>query len=106
MVTFNNKSEPKKEGKNEKRNTLDSVNVIYEGWELTLNAFKSGMFSIKATKDEVIKILSSKQMVQRLSIALGHSKAGNTSEKLLNKIRQIIYSLYRAKEITKKYITI
>ena len=31
MVTFNNKSEPKKEGKNEKRNTLDSVNVIYEG---------------------------------------------------------------------------
>ena len=28
MVTFNNKSEPKKEGKNEKRNTLDSVNVI------------------------------------------------------------------------------
>ena len=30
------------------------------------------------------------------------SKEGNTSEKLLNKIRQIIYSLYRAKEITKK----
>ena len=41
-------------------------------------------------------------MLQRLPIALAQVKAGNTSENLLNKIRQIIYSLYRAKEITRK----
>ena len=41
-------------------------------------------------------------MLQRLSIALAQVKAGNTSAKLLNEIRWIIYSLYRAKEITKK----
>ena len=41
-------------------------------------------------------------MFQRLPIALTQVKAGNTSENLLNKIRQIIYSLYWAKETTKK----
>ena len=39
-------------------------------------------------------------MLQRLPIALSQVKAGNTSEKLLNQIRQIAYYLYRAKEIT------
>ena len=41
-------------------------------------------------------------MIQRLPIVLAQVKVGNTSENLLNEIRQIIYSLYRAKEITKK----
>ena len=41
-------------------------------------------------------------MLQRLPIALAQVKAGKASENLLNEIRQIIYSLYRAKEITKK----
>ena len=41
-------------------------------------------------------------MLQRLPIALAHLKTGNTSENLLNEIRQIKYSLYRDKEITKK----
>ena len=41
-------------------------------------------------------------MLQRLPVALAQVKAGNTSENLLNGIRQITYSLYRAKEITKK----
>ena len=52
------------------------------------------------------KILSPKQILQRLPKALAQVKAGHTSKKLLNKIREIIYSLYRAKEITKKYIAI
>ena len=43
-------------------------------------------------------------MLQRLPIALAQVKESDTSEKLLNKIRQIIYSLYREKEITKEYI--
>ena len=41
-------------------------------------------------------------MPQRLPKALAQEKAGNTSENLLNEIRQIMYSLYRAKQITKK----
>ena len=41
-------------------------------------------------------------MLQRLPIALAQVKAGNNSEILLNEIRQIVYSLYQSKEITKK----
>ena len=41
-------------------------------------------------------------MLQRLPIALTQVKASNTSETLLNEIRQLIYSLHRSKEITKK----
>ena len=40
-------------------------------------------------------------MLQQLPIALAQVKAGNHSENLLNEIRQMIYSLYQAKEITK-----
>ena len=41
-------------------------------------------------------------MLQRLPIAPARVKAGNTSENLVNQIRQVIYSLYQSKEITKK----
>ena len=41
-------------------------------------------------------------MLQWLPIALAQVKAGSTSKNLLNEIRQIIYSLYRAKDFTKK----
>ena len=41
-------------------------------------------------------------MLQRLLIALAQVKAGKASEILLNVIRQIIYSLYQAREISKK----
>ena len=47
-------------------------------------------------------MLTPKQMLQRLPIAPAQVKAGNTSEIILNEIRQIIYSLYWAKEIPKK----
>ena len=41
-------------------------------------------------------------MLQRLLITPAQVKAGNNSENLLNEVRQIIYSLDQAKEITKK----
>ena len=41
-------------------------------------------------------------MLQRLQIALAQVKAGNNSDSLLNEIRQIVYSLYQSKQITKK----
>ena len=43
-----------------------------------------------------------REMLQRLPIALAQVKAGNNSESLLNEIRQIVYSLYQSKQITKK----
>ena len=41
-------------------------------------------------------------MLQRLPIALAQVKASNTFENFLNEIRQIIFSLYQEKELTKK----
>ena len=41
-------------------------------------------------------------MLQKLPIALAQVKAGNNSESLLIEIRQILYSLFQSKEITKK----
>ena len=49
-----------------------------------------------------LKILTPNQMLKRLPIALAQVKADNNSESLLNEIGQIVYSLYRSKEITKK----
>ena len=46
--------------------------------------------------------LTQKQMLQRLPISLAQVKAGNNSESVLNEIRQILYSLYQSKQITKK----
>ena len=53
-------------------------------------------------KGAELKILTRKQMLQRLPIVLAQVKGGNNSENLLNEIRQIVYSLYQSKEITKK----
>ena len=49
-----------------------------------------------------LKILTHKQIIQRLIIALAQIKAGNNSESLLNEITQIVYSLHQSNEITKK----
>ena len=55
------------------------------------------------TSGKAIKILTPKQMLQRLPIALAQVKAGNNSQNLLNETRQIVYFLYQSKVITKKY---
>ena len=52
-----------------------------------------------------LKILISDQMLSRLPITLAQLKAGNNSEKLKNKIRQLLYSLYRSKKLTKQLYT-
>ena len=53
-------------------------------------------------KGEELKILNPNQMLTRLPISLAQLKAGNNSEKLKNEIRQILYSLYRSKKLTKQ----
>ena len=52
--------------------------------------------------NEMLKILTANQILKRLPIALPQVKAGNNSKSLLNEIRQIVYSVYRSKESTKK----
>ena len=49
-----------------------------------------------------LKILTPDQMLSRLPITLAQLKAGNNSEKLKNKIRQLLYFLYRSKKLTKQ----
>ena len=56
----------------------------------------------KTKYGEGLKILTPKQMLQRLPIALAQVKAGNNSASLLNEIRKIVYSLYQSKQITKR----
>ena len=55
----------------------------------------------KAKKRTRLKILTPKQMLQTLSIALAQVKASNNSKSLLNEIRQSVHSLCQSKEITK-----
>ena len=57
----------------------------------------------KAKHGKGLKILTPKEMLQRLPIALTHVKEGNTSENLLNEIRKVIYSLMKQKKLLKKY---
>ena len=53
VIEFNNQSRSRsKEDKNKKWNTFNSVGVLYEGRELTLNAFRSGIFPIKEKKEK------------------------------------------------------
>ena len=74
---------------------------FYDDYSLMMSEART-----KAKQNEAkgtgLKILTPKQMLQRLAIVLAQVKAGNNSENLLNEIRQIIYSLYQSKEITKK----
>ena len=88
-----------------KKEVLDNVLALLQGREMVLKVFQSGIFprsKESQQEGEGLKILTPNQMLKRLPIALAQIKAGNNSESLLNEIRQIVYSLYRSKEITKK----
>ena len=68
MVKFNNKSRPRLKEDKEKTDTYESVHALYEGRELTLNAFTSGIFPIKETHGKGLKISNPKHILQRLPI--------------------------------------
>ena len=100
--------EIKKENKSkEQKGTLYNIQMLYNARNETIK-FYDDYSSImpeakyRATKGKGLKILTSKQMLQRLPIALAQVKAGNNSKSLLNEIRQIVYSLYQSKQMTKK----
>ena len=109
---FRKQVKPKNpEKKQQQEDVLKNLHNLFEARERVLNTFDTKIlpikfegtgFSDKVSDHSNFKILTPKQMVQRLPIALAQVKAGNTSENLLNKIRQIIHFLYQAKEITEK----
>ena len=93
------------------RETLNNINNLYNARDSNImqckfiEDFGSMILEAKRTvrqEGEGLKILTLNQMLKRLPIAFAQIKAGNNSESLLNEIRQIVYSLYRSKEITKK----
>ena len=93
----------------EQRKTLANINILYSARNNAIKFIEDyGSMILEAKKlakeqeGTGLKILTPNQMLKRLPIALAQIKAGNNSESLLNKIRQIVYSLYRSKEITKK----
>ena len=98
ILSFNNKIKPKSDEDKNKKNDVFDKN-LYKGREMLLNAFKSGLFPLKSTKGTGLKLLTSKQMLQRLPIVLAQVKAGNNSENFLNISGK---SLYQWKDITKK----
>ena len=59
-------------------------------------------FNKQNQQGQGLKILTPDQMLSRLPITLAQLKAGNNSEKLKNEIRQLLYSLYRSKKLTKQ----
>ena len=93
----------------EQRETLANLNMFYNARKEAIRFIEDyGSMILEAKKltreqeGTGLKILTPNQMLKRLPIALAQIKAGNNSESLLNEIRQIVYSLYRSKEITKK----
>ena len=91
----------------EQKSASKNIKLLYESRETVIKLFNDYSSIVPEVKyksiyGEGLKILSPKQMLQRLPIAVAQVKPGNTSENILNEIRQIIYSLYRAKEIAKK----
>ena len=95
----------------EQEKTTNNLERFYVSRQEVINFFRdyTEMFSDanyrtkqNETKGTGLKILTPKQMIQRLPIALAQVKAGNNSENVLNEIRKIICSLYQSKEITEK----
>ena len=76
----------------------DAIRFVEDNGSIILEAKR------KANEGKGLKILTSRQMLQRLLIAIAQVKAGNNSENLLNEIKQIFYSLYQSKKILKKYV--
>ena len=103
LLRYNNEFKNKTRSNKVKGDVLNSGRALLKGREMVFKAFESGIFlkPEELRKGKGFKILTPIQMLQRLQIALAQIKAGNNSVGLLNEIREIVYSLYQSKEITK-----
>ena len=91
----------------EQKNSLYNIETLYKARNEAIKFYDDYSLimseaNIIATKETALKMLTSKQRLQRLPIALAQLKSRNNSEILLNEIRQIVYYLHQSKQITKK----
>ena len=80
----------------EKEKNIEKPDKIVKILEKILN------FNKQNQEGKWLKILTPQQMLSRLPITLAQLKAENNSEKLKNEIRQLLYSLYCSKNMTKQ----
>ena len=106
------RGDPKDKSKEQKK-TIYNIKNLYNSREEVFKMFNDYARNMSRnsydSKQEGagLKILTPKQMLQRFSKSLAQVKVGNNSQSLLNEIRQIVYSLYQSKKITKNvYINI
>ena len=103
-------SENPKHKSKDQLDAIKNINNLYDSRQKIFNLFndnaKIRSEAIHKTKQDGtgLKILTPKQMLQRLLIALAQVKTGHNSEILLNEIRKIVCSMYQSKGITKKSI--
>ena len=91
----------------EQESALGNIKLLFESRQTVIKLFNKYSSIVSEAKyktkyAEGLKILTPKQMLQILPIALAQVKSSKISENLLNEIGHIIYSLYWAKEIAKK----
>ena len=80
----------------------DKTHKIEENKKLISTVERILEFTKLNQEGQGLKILTPSQMLSRLPISLAQLKSGNNSEKLKNEIRQLLYSLYRSKKLTKQ----
>ena len=95
--TFASSSPPKKDYSAETDEYLKFMKEQEKGQKRFCDDYDSNGWS----GGSGLKILTKKQMLNRLPILLAQIQAGNNSSKLKNEARQILYSLYRSKVLTK-----
>ena len=88
------------------KNVPKDKKLIIKENENIINIFECILYlnQLEQQKGKGLKILTSNQMLctLRLPITLAQLKAGNISKKLKTEIRQLLYSLYRSKKLTKQ----
>ena len=106
-----NKKTHKKRSK-EQKESLCNIEILYKARNEAIKFYDEYSSVVSDTKNQAIKetiqrgtglkILTPKQLLQRLPIALAQVISGNNLKNLLNKVRQIVYALYQSKKITKQ----
>ena len=91
----------------EQKNVTENIKMLCEEREKVIKFYNDYFLMVSVAKyksihGEGLKMLTPKQMIQRLPIALAQVKASNKPESLLTEIRQIVYSLYQTIKFTKK----
>ena len=88
--------------RNKTERTSEYEIKIERTYEIADIVEKTLKFNRQNEEAQVLKILTPNQMLSRSPISLVQLKEENNSEKLKKEIRQLLYSLYRSKKLTKK----